>query len=79
MKKWLVTALALMLAFGILSACGSANNEEKTNESSGSKNAAEDAAKDVTLNVMYFMIEKPKVEAFEKMTEAFSAKHPNRS
>lgn len=77
MKKWLVTALALMLAFGILSACGSANNEEKTNESNGSKNAAEDAAKDVTLNVMHFMIEKPKVEAFEKMTEAFSAKHPN--
>lgn len=77
MKKWLITALALMLAFGVLSACGSANNEGTTNEGSGSKNEAGGKAEDVTLNVMHFMIEKPKVEAFEKMTEAYTAKNPN--
>lgn len=77
MKKWLITALALMLAFGVLSACGSANNEGTANEGSGSKNEAGGKAEDVTLNVMHFMIEKPKVEAFEKMTEAYTAKNPN--
>lgn len=77
MKKWLITALALMLAFGVLSACGSANNEGTANEGSSSKNEAGGKAEDVTLNVMHFMIEKPKVEAFEKMTEAYTAKNPN--
>lgn len=77
MKKWLITALALMLAFGVLSACGSSNNEGTTNNGSNSKNEVGGNAKDVTLNVMHFMIEKPKVEAFEKMTEAYTAKYPN--
>ncbi|MDQ8734998.1 hypothetical protein [Paenibacillus sp. LHD-38] len=49
MKKWLITTLALMLTFGVLSACGSANNEGTANESNGNKNAAEDKAEDVTL------------------------------
>lgn len=70
MKKSGILLSCLLLVTTLLSACG--NSTDSTSASGGS--GANDK---VTLTVTHYMVEKPKVDTFKKLTDRFTELNPN--
>ncbi|SFE41203.1 raffinose/stachyose/melibiose transport system substrate-binding protein [Paenibacillus algorifonticola] len=82
--KALSMASTLFLAVTMLSGCGSASNGNEDSSQTGaspseqaSAPAKTDAGEKVTLSVVHYMVEKPKVDTFKKLTDKFTELNPN--
>ncbi|WP_219641289.1 ABC transporter substrate-binding protein [Cohnella sp. CFH 77786] len=85
MRKSLAVLSVLALATSLLAGCGSKSGNESSKDNAASPSASQQASSSsaaaggekVTLTVTHFMVEKPKVDTFKKLTDRFTELHPN--
>ena len=80
MKKLTTICFASTLVIASLSGCAPKENASSSSApaaSAAATTAPADNGKKVTLTVSHFMVEKPKVETFKKLTESFTKANPN--
>lgn len=70
MKKTGLLLSSLLLVTTLLSACGNSTDSSSAAGGSGSNDK-------VTLTVTHYMVEKPKVDTFKKLTDRFTELNPN--
>ena len=84
MRKALKITSVSLLAVTVLSGCGNSNNngnasssDNASTSSTANTNTSANAAEKVTLTVAHYMVEKPKVDTFKKLTDKFTEMNPN--
>ncbi len=70
MKKSGILLSSLLLVTTLLSACGNSTDSSSASGGSGANDK-------VTLTVTHYMVEKPKVDTFKKLTDRFTELNPN--
>jgi raffinose/stachyose/melibiose transport system substrate-binding protein len=82
MKKWVSLLSVSTLAITVFAGCSSSQPSNTSGASSASSDkgttASAPASKDkITLTVAHYMVEKPKVDTFKKLTDRFTELNPN--
>ena len=84
MRKALKITSVSLLAVTVLSGCGNSNNngnasssDNASTSSTANTNTSANADEKVTLTVAHYMVEKPKVDTFKKLTDKFTEMNPN--
>ncbi|MDQ0917030.1 ABC transporter substrate-binding protein [Paenibacillus sp. V4I5] len=82
MKKTMPMLLSLALSVVVVAGCSSSTSTSTATPAvsdtpAATKAAPKDDDKKVTLSVVHYMVEKPKVDTFKKLTESFTKANPN--